>query len=118
VTGYTEALAWKGKGAKQDDDDDGPTSSPDRFNTPDMTPAAVMGWLTGQRHRDLVEKKPIYVRFDHECMERNPRHKLCFPHVGACGREITFPVVHMSSSDSFNDVFLTVFCKGQAFSMT
>ena len=67
VTGYTEALAWKGKGALENDDDDGLTSSPDRFITADMTPAAVMGWLTGQRHRDLVEKKPIYVRFDHEC---------------------------------------------------
>lgn len=113
VSGYSEALAWKGESMTVGDDDDG---SIDRFNTPDMTPASVLGWLTGQRHRDLVEKKPIYVRFDHECLKRNPQHKVCYPRVGACAREITFPVVHMANADSFKEVFLMAFCKGQAFS--
>ena len=117
VTGYTEALAWK-SAYNVDDDDDELMDTQDKFTTPDMTPAAVMGWLTGQRHRDIVEKKPIYIKFDHECMQRNPHHRVCFPHVGACGREITFPVLHMSSSDAFKDVFLLAFCRSQAFSRT
>jgi hypothetical protein len=77
-----------------------------------------MGWLTDQRHRDIAKKIAIHFKFDHDCMQRNPRHRLCFPYVGACGREISFPVLHMSSADAFKDNFLIAFCKGQAFSMT
>lgn len=57
-------------------------------STADLTPADVMGWLTG-------ETLPIAVRFNHDCMENNPSHTICFPIVGACAKEITLPVAHM-----------------------
>lgn len=75
-----------------------------------------MGWLTGQKHRQLNgEKLEILAKFDHECLIRQPAHSICFPIVGACGMEITFPVSHMKGYDAFKNVFLLAFCKGQAF---
>lgn len=57
----------------------------------------------------------ITVKFDHECLIRNPAQSICFPLVGACGMEVTFPVSHMTGYDAFKSVFLLAFCKGQAF---
>ncbi|EDO46220.1 predicted protein, partial [Nematostella vectensis] len=89
----------------------------DKSQVFDLSPSAVMGWLTGQKHRNLSKKiSPIHVRFDHDCLKRNPKHTVCFPLVGACGREITLPVAHMASLDTFKQNFLLAFCKGQAFS--
>ena len=75
-------------------------------------------WLTGQRHKSLNgEKVEITVDFDHECLNRNPDHKICFPIVGACGKNILLPVSHMiSSTEEFQRIFLLAFCKGQVFS--
>ena len=83
----------------------------------EQTPASVMGWLTGQKHKPLNgETLPIAVRFNHDCMENNPSHTICFPIVGACAKEITLPVAHMRTQKEFSDVFLLMaFCKGQAF---
>lgn len=75
---------------------------------PQETPADVMRWLTG-------ETLPIGVRFNHDCMENNPSHTICFPIVGACAKEITLPVAHMRTQKEFSDVFLMAFCNGQAF---
>ncbi|RUA04597.1 MAG: hypothetical protein DSY43_06010 [Gammaproteobacteria bacterium] len=108
VCGYTEATAW------DDDCDLQENSQEDMFSSPDLTVAGVLGWLTGQKHRGDIS---IYAKFDHECLERNPGHKVCFPTVGACGRTITIPVNHMDSKEKFKDIFLLAFCKGQAFAL-
>ena len=43
--------------------------------TPDLSPAGIFKWLTGQRHKN-GEKAEITVDFDHECLNRNPDHKI------------------------------------------
>ena len=86
--------------------------------TPDLSPSGTFKWLTGQGNISLNgEKVEITVDFDHECLNRNPDHKICFPIVGACGKSILLPVSHMiSSTEEFQRIFLLAFCKGQAFS--
>ncbi|XP_048590516.1 uncharacterized protein LOC125573786 [Nematostella vectensis] len=71
-------------------------------------------WLTGQKHQE--KGLSITVRFDHCCKERYPKHTVCYPLVGACGKEVTFLVAHMLTSESFKDILLTGCCKGQSFS--
>ena len=116
ITGYTEAIA-----CNTDDDADQCTNDDqetETFSIPDLTPAGVLGWLTGQKHRDIGKTdRAITVKFDHECLIRNPEHRLCFPYVGACGQTITFPVCHMAGFDKFKEIFLLAFCKGQTFAM-
>ena len=112
ICGFSEALAWN--------EDQGVGSvnlePAEQFSTADLTPAGVMGWLTGQKHKPLNgETLAIAVRFNHDRMENNPSHTICFPIVGACAKEITLPVAHMRSQKEFSDVFLMAFCKGQAF---
>lgn len=83
----------------------------------DVSPAGVLGWLTGQKHRPVNgEQLTITAHFDHNCRERNPKHTICFPQVGASSREITFPVAHITDSNEFEHVFLLALCKGGAFS--
>ena len=98
ICGFSEALAWN--------EDQGVGSvnlePAEQFSTADLTPAGVMGWLTG-------ETLPIAVRFNHDCMENNPSHTICFPIVGACAKEITLPVAHMCTQKEFSDVFLMAF---------
>ncbi|XP_039524678.1 uncharacterized protein LOC120477237 isoform X1 [Pimephales promelas] len=75
-----------------------------------LTVPRVMQWLTGQGHKPLLmsERKEfkISLNFDHECMQRMPEHKICFPVVSACARKITFPTVHMGDYNSFKSVML------------
>lgn len=77
ISGYTEAMAWKSPGGTLDSGDE--SEEEDRFNEAVLSPSSLMGWLTGQTHRDLVEQLPIHVSFDHDCLKRNPSHKVCFP---------------------------------------
>ena len=51
----------------------------------------------------------------HDCLVRNPEHKVCFPLIGACDRELTIPVVHMNNPEKFKELFILAYCKGQAF---
>jgi len=102
TSGYKEPLAWKSHGISDDDEE---VDDDVKFNEADLSPAAVMGWMTGQRHRGLARESLIYVRFDHDCLKRNPNHTVCFPYVGACGREITLPVSHMASAQAFKLAF-------------
>lgn len=119
VTGYAEPVAWKA----EDDLNVLQQSPPDdkemeQLINPDLTPAGVLGWLTGQKHREITKSDlGITVKFDHDCLKRNPEHRVCFPSVGACGRTITFPVCHMESFEKFKEIFLLAFCKGQTFAM-
>ena len=68
-------------------------------------------WLIGQRHESLNGAKvEITVDFDHECLNRKSDHKICFPIVGACGKNILLPVSHMiSSTPEFQRIFLLAF---------
>jgi hypothetical protein len=82
----------------------------------DLSVAGIMGWLTGQKHKHMFEKQPtINVHFDHECLQRNPSHTVCFPLVGACGKDLTLPVAHMKSKEEFKNIFVTAVCNGQEF---
>ena len=117
ITGYTEAIA-----CKTDADDPDQCTSNDQeietFSIQDLTPAGVLGWLTGQKHREIGKTDlAITVTFDHDCLKRNPEHRLCFPYVGACGQTITFPVCYMAGFDKFKEIFLLAFYKGQTFAM-
>ena len=70
-----------------------------------------------RRHKHILlkEKPTITINFDHNCLVRNPDHKVCFPLIGACGRELTIPVVHMNNPEKFRELFILAYCKGQAF---
>ena len=112
VSGQSEPLAYfhgdKGIEGSIEFEDDTVASK----TTPDLSPAGIFKWLTGQRHKSLNFKKvEITVDFDHECLDRNPDHKICFPIVGAYGKSILLPVSHMiSSTEEFQQIFLLAFC--------
>ena len=110
ITGYKEALAWDTEeGASAD-------SVEEHFQMADLTPAGVLGWMTGQQHKPINgDKLEVTVLFDHHCLERNPKHTVCFPVVRACSKEITLPVCHMKKVEDFKEVFLIACTKGQSF---
>ncbi|CAB4035099.1 Hypothetical predicted protein [Paramuricea clavata] len=66
VTGYTEALAWNAiLDIANTEGNDKETGS---YQSPDLTPAGVLGWLTGQKHVPINEDNlKIHVDFDHDC---------------------------------------------------
>ena len=116
AAGYAEAIA--------SNDTDDPTNHTNtevvqthvQFQCPDCSPAGVLGWLTGQKHKPINgEEIRIDVKFNHDCITDNPNHRICFPVVGACAKEITFPVAHMKTADEFNEVFIIALSKGQSF---
>ena len=112
-SGYTEALVMD-EGC---DSSSNVTSVEGQVLFPDCSPAGVMGWLTGQKHKPIDgETIIVNVMFDHDCLSRNPNHRICFPVVGACAKEVTLPVSHMKTSETFNEVFMLAMSKGQAFS--
>ena len=119
ITGHSEAVAWN---YEEDVNGGGERSvthgqPAEQFQTADVTVAGALGWLTGQRHKPLDgDPLTITVNFDHDCLSRNPNHTICFPCVGACGRELTLPVCHMTDTEEFRRIFLLAYCKGQAFS--
>ena len=118
ITGYSAPVAWNYEHSQLPDKAESSEESPDdeRFYSPDLTASGVMGWLTGQRHREMNgQKVKITVMFDHDCKIRVPNHTICFPYVGACGMEITLPTEHMSTYEDFRDIFMLAYCKGQAF---
>jgi len=87
----------------------GSSLSVEKLDTPELTCAGILGWLTGQNHRQLKGQKiEIIAKFNHDCLIRNPSHTICFPFVRACGMKITFPVNHVKGYDALN-------CKGRAF---
>lgn len=42
-------------------------------------------------------------------MKRNPRHSVCFPLIGACGRTVTLPVYPMQYPEKFRELFITAY---------
>ena len=111
-SGYAEAMASCENTGKE------AAGSKEELLLPDLTPAGVLGWLTGQKHKPISgEQMSITVKFDHDCLVTNPKHQICFPVVRACAKEVTFPVAHMKTQEAFNEVFILALSKGQSFSM-
>ena len=116
ITGYSAPVAWnydEEDASKEKPSDDPPE---EKFETPDVTVQGMMMWLTGQKHVPLNGRKMvIMIYFDHECKTRDPKHTICFPLVGACGMQITFPVAHMVDPSEFHTNLLLAYSKSQAF---
>lgn len=114
ITCYTEALAWK---EMNNITDENGVLEAEKYQAVDVSPAGVLGWLTGQKHRPVNgDQLTITAHFDHDCRKRNPKHTICFPQVAACSREITLLVAHMTDIKEFEHIFLLSLCKGGAFS--
>jgi len=77
-----EALAWK---EKNDITDENGILEAEEYQALDGSPAGVLGWLTGQKHRPVNgEQLTVMEYFDHDCKEREPKHTICFPEDGVC----------------------------------
>ena len=88
----------------------------EQFSQPSLSPAGVMGWLTGQQHKPLNgESMAISVMFNHDCADQYPGHVICYPTVAACGKLLTLPVNHMKNATEFNDIFIAAYCGGKSF---
>ena len=116
VSGHCEAASWNY--IETEEGLELPAEQKDKeFQMADITVPGILGWLAGQRHRPKNgDPLSIYVNFYHDCLVRQPNHTVCFPCVGACGRELTLPVTHMKDEESFRKIFITTLSKGQAFS--
>ena len=113
IEGHAAAVAWNYRDGNLDNE---LPEGAEAFEKPDLTVAGVMGWLTGQKHKPIDGQSfKVTVQFNHDCLKYNPNHTICFPTIGACGKEITIPVVHMSSFDKFKELFILAFCNGQSF---
>jgi hypothetical protein len=117
VTGYSAPVAWNYK-----DEDEEKQKVPDdmiqeeKFETAEVNVPGMMMWLTGQKHIPLNGKKlSITIFFYHDCKSRDPKHTICFPLIGACGMQITFPIEHMVDSDEFHSHLLVAYSKSQDF---
>ena len=117
LTGTKAALAWnEQKGVDIDNEDDADVEEREKFESPSISIPKVMGWLTGLQHKPLSgEKLQITIHFDHDCLERNPKHTVCFPLISACAKTVTLPVAHLKTLQDFKELFITAFCKGQSF---
>ena len=120
MTGQLAAVALRDFKADNEDsekeDEEKGQQNLESFERAKMNIPGVMGWLTGAQHKPINgEKLKITVSFDHECMQRNAKHTICFPQVSACKRKITFPVAHMQVIEKFRELFVLAYSKGQAF---
>ena len=77
-SGYAEAMA-----SCEDAGKEAPAESKEELLLPDLTPAGVLDWLTGQKHWSIT------VKFDYDCLVRNPNHQICFPVVRACVKSLS-----------------------------
>jgi len=103
------AVAWK-------DSRDSDTEDTNDFEQADLTAPSMLAWITGQSYRPLdAEGFTIIVIFEHDCFNKYPGHKVCYPIVSACVRSITLPVAHMKNENSFKNILYTAYCQGQAF---
>ena len=121
MTGHSEMMAWNHEDKLQDEEPcethhSDKEESLEHFHSAELTPSGVLGWLTGQQHRPVNgDNLAITVMFDHDCVQKNPKHSVCFPVVSACSRLVTLPVNHMRDPEDFTRIFLLAYCKGQAF---
>ena len=97
-------------------ENNGATEDPDgeRPVVTDYTPAGIMRWLTRQKHKPL-DRKPLKITmiFDDDCLIHILNHRITFPVIRACTKEVSFPVAHMETAENFNKTFLLALFKGQ-----
>lgn len=122
ISGHEAAFAWNYQHVDEQipeflqQANDLPAADTEQMQCASADVKGLMGWLTGMKSKPISGSTPeISVMFDHDCMERNPCHSICYPVVGACGRTITLPVHHMQSEKEFNEVFAMAYFMGQAF---
>ncbi len=73
VSGYSEAIAWRNQDEQDESVAYGSDEHQECFQSADLTPAGILGWLTGQKHEPINgENLKINFMFDYNCMERNP----------------------------------------------
>eukprot|EP00794_Sanderia_malayensis_P010443 gene10443-11536_t len=88
----------------------------EKFEEIKPSPSAILQWITGSPYKPLDGAEVnICVLFDHECMDRNPNHKICFPVVSACAKEITLPIAHFKTSEEFNSLFSLAVSRAKSF---
>ena len=93
-----------------------PESLEEKFEEIKPSPKSILKWITGSPHKPLDgDEIKISVSFDHECLVRNPTHKICFPVVSACAKEITFPIAHFKTTEEFYSLFSLAVSKAQSF---
>ena len=71
----------------------------------------TLAWKENDHHPINGEHRTITGHFDHECKERNPKHTICFPQVGAHSREVTFPVANRTDMQEFQHISSWLFAK-------
>lgn len=107
ITGYESAVAWNYSENDIEIPESVTESVNEMFEIADLTSASILGWFTGQKHRQSNNEKIHNVR--------NPTHSICFPLVGACAMKVTFPVSHRKTYNDFKNVFTLAFYRRQAF---
>ena len=94
--GMLKPIAWKDRKPTEHVSDVGERIRREIPVPNGLTPAGILGWLTGQHHISFNgDTMKISIQFGHDCLARNTHHTICFPTVGACGRVVTLPVAHM-----------------------
>ena len=112
-----EIIAYKDDNYVDDEDQEATLPYCDGISA-DLTPSGLLGWMTGQKHRPLFgEDLTITVHFNHDCLNEFPGHRICFPVVCACSREITLKTQHCETYAEFRDNILLAYSKGQAFGL-
>ena len=85
ISGATESLGY------DTDDETSVKESEAKINS-----AGFLKRVTGQSHKPLrIGNFKISIKFNHDCLTKNPLHKLCFAVVRICARKIVLPVSHM-----------------------
>ena len=116
IEGFEAATAWAFDDKEGTKETCKGREAEEHFEKVPVTVPGIMGWLTGMRHKTLCKAdEEIIVHFDHDCLDRNAKHTVCYPVVGACGRELFLPVAHMKTPQAFQDIFIMAYCKSQAF---
>ncbi len=108
------AIAWNYSETQGEQDIQ--SLAPERFEETKPSPPVVLKWLTGTSSKPLDgSDNSIKLNFDHDCQKRNPSHRICFPVISACARELTLPVLHCKTLADFSSLFSISVCKAQAF---
>jgi len=87
--GHSAAVAWNYKDINLDSNT---PEGAEAFERPNLTVSGVMGWLTGQKHKPIDDKKfKITVYFNHDCLKYNPSHEYVFQLLGLVAKRSLFP---------------------------
>eukprot|EP00794_Sanderia_malayensis_P006762 gene6762-7523_t len=117
IKSHLSAITWNYPDTSDEGDETKkPESLDEKFEEIKASPKAVLKWITGSSHKPLDgDEMKISVFFDHECLVRNPTHRICFPVVSACAKEITFPTAHFKTTEEFYSLFSLAVSQAQSF---